>query len=87
MSKDVIELAGVVKECFPNNNFRIECDNGHVLNAYLSGKMRKFFIKVLPGDRVMVEITPYDLTLGRITKRVSDTAAGGATGNKQQGSK
>ncbi len=67
--KDTIEIAGVVKECFPNTTFRVECDNGHEVLAYLAGKMRRFYIRVLPGDRVTVEITPYDLTKGRIIKR------------------
>ena len=72
MSKDTIELTGVVKECFPNTTFRILCENGHELTAYLAGKMRRFYIKVLPGDRVAVEISPYDLTKGRITKRLKE---------------
>ena len=71
MSKDAIEMEGVVKECFPNTTFRVECDNGHELLAYLAGKLRRYFIRVLPGDRVTVEISPYDLTKGRITKRES----------------
>ena len=70
MSKDdCIELNGVVKECFPNTTFRVECENGHELLAYLAGKMRKFYIRVLPGDHVRVQITPYDLTRGRIIRR------------------
>ena len=66
---DCIELNGVVKECFPNTTFRVECENGHELLAYLAGKMRKFYIRVLPGDHVRVQITPYDLTRGRIIRR------------------
>lgn len=66
---DYIELNGVVKECFPNTTFRVECENGHELLAYLAGKMRKFYIRVLPGDHVRVQITPYDLTRGRIIRR------------------
>ena len=71
MGKDAIELNGVVKECFPNA-FKVVCDNGHELVAYLAGKMRKYYIKVLPGDKVIVEISPYDLTKGRIVKRVME---------------
>ncbi|RMD85080.1 MAG: translation initiation factor IF-1 [Candidatus Dadabacteria bacterium] len=77
MAKDTIEMEGVVKECFPNTTFRVKCDNGHELLAYLAGKMRRFYIKVLPGDRVVVEISPYDLTKGRITKRLSQVGKGG----------
>lgn len=69
MAKDAIELTGVVKECFPNA-FRVVCDNGHELIAYLAGKMRKYYIRVLPGDKVIVEISPYDLSKGRIVKRI-----------------
>lgn len=72
MGKDAIEMMGVVKECFPNTTFRIECDNGHELIAYLAGKMRRYYIKVLPGDQVLVEISPYDLSKGRIVKRLKD---------------
>lgn len=70
--KDTIQLNGVVKECFPNTTFRVLCDNGHELLAYLAGKMRRFYIRVLPGDKVIVEISPYDLTKGRIIKRVME---------------
>jgi translation initiation factor IF-1 len=72
MGKDAIEMMGVVKECFPNTTFKIECDNGHELIAYLAGKMRRYYIKVLPGDQVLVEISPYDLSKGRIVKRLKD---------------
>jgi translation initiation factor IF-1 len=65
---DQIELDGVVKECFPNTTFRVECQNGHELLAYLAGKMRRHYIRVLPGDHVRVQISPYDLTKGRIIK-------------------
>ena len=76
MGKDAIEMNGVIKECFPNTTFKVVCDNGHELLAYLAGKMRRFYIRVLPGDRVVVEISPYDLTKGRITRRVSDNPRG-----------
>lgn len=71
-SKDAIELYGVVKECFPNTTFKIECDNGHMITAYIAGKMRRHYIRVLPGDRVIVAISPYDLTQGRIVKRLKE---------------
>lgn len=75
-SKDAIEMNGVIVECFPNTTFKVKCDNGHELLAYLAGKMRRFYIKVLPGDRVIVEISPYDLGRGRIVKRVLDGGGG-----------
>lgn len=82
MAGDTIEMTGVVKECFPNTTFRVLCDNGHELTAYLAGKIRRFYIKVLPGDRVIVEISPYDLTKGRITKRLkaNEVPGSGMTG-------
>lgn len=76
MGKDAIEMNGVIKECFPNTTFRVVCDNGHEVLAYLAGKMRRFFIRVLPGDRVTLEISPYDLTKGRITRRVAEVKSG-----------
>ena len=72
MAKDAIEFEGVIKESLPNAMFRVELDNGHVVLAHISGKIRKNFIKILPGDRVKVELTPYDLTRGRITFRVQE---------------
>jgi translation initiation factor IF-1 len=83
MGKDTIEMNGVIKECFPNTTFRVECDNGHEILAYLAGKMRRFYIRVLPGDRVTVEISPYDLTKGRIVKRVTGSPAAGPTPEQQ----
>lgn len=70
MSKDVIEFDGVITESLPNAMFRVELENGHVVLAHISGKIRKNFIKILPGDKVKVELTPYDLTRGRITYRL-----------------
>ena len=70
MPKDVIEFEGVIKESLPNAMFRVELENGHLVLAHISGKIRKNFIKILPGDRVKVELTPYDLNRGRITFRV-----------------
>ena len=69
MAKDAIEMEGTVTEVLPNANFRVELENGHLILAYLSGKMRKFYIRVLEGDRVKVEMSPYDLTRGRVTYR------------------
>jgi translation initiation factor IF-1 len=69
MAKDGIEMHGVIRECYPNTTFLVRCDNGHELLAYLAGKMRRNYIRVLPGDHVLVEISPYDLSRGRITRR------------------
>ena len=69
-TKEVIELEGTVLESLPNAMFRVELENGHVILAHISGKMRKHYIKILPGDAVKVEMTPYDLTKGRITFRL-----------------
>lgn len=70
MSKeDQIEMEGKVIETLPNTTFRVQLDNGHVIIAHISGKMRKHYIRILTGDRVKVEMTPYDLTKGRITFR------------------
>ena len=66
---DIIEAMGVVLELLPSATFKVELDNGHVMTAHLSGKMRMNFIKILVGDKVSVEISPYDLTKGRITYR------------------
>jgi translation initiation factor IF-1 len=67
--KDVIEAEGRVVELLPNTMFRVALRNGHTLLAHISGKMRLHFIRILPGDKVMVEMSPYDLTKGRITFR------------------
>lgn len=67
--EDVIEVDGVVKEPLPNAMFRVELDNGHVVLAHISGKMRMNFIRILPGDKVKLEVSPYDLTRGRIIFR------------------
>lgn len=70
MSKDdVIELQGVVLESLPNAMFQVELENGHKLLAHISGKLRMNFIRILPGDKVTVELSPYDLSRGRITWR------------------
>ena len=70
MSKqDVIEVEGTILESLPNDMFQVKLQNGHVILAHISGKIRMNFIKMLPGDRVTVELTPYDLNRGRITYR------------------
>ncbi len=70
MSKeDVIEVEGTVVEALPNTNFKVELENGHQILAHISGKLRMNYIKILPGDKVKVELSPYDLTRGRITWR------------------
>ncbi|MDH4232084.1 MAG: translation initiation factor IF-1 [Nitrospirota bacterium] len=67
--EDNIEVQGTIVETLPNAMFRVELENGQVILAYVSGKMRMHFIKILPGDKVTVELSPYDLTKGRITYR------------------
>ncbi len=70
MSKeDQIEMEGTVIDALPNTMFRVQLDNGHIVLAHISGKMRKNYIRILTGDKVKVEMTPYDLTKGRITYR------------------
>ena len=64
-----IEQDGVIKESLSNAMFRVELENGHIVTAHISGKMRMYYIKILPGDRVRLEMSPYDLTKGRITYR------------------
>ena len=68
--KEVIKLVGKVVEALPNTQFRVELENGHIIIAHMSGKMRKNFIRLVPGDTVDVELTPYDLTKGRISFRL-----------------
>ena len=65
--EDVIEMDGIVTETLPNTMFRVELENGHVVTAHISGRMRKHYIRILTGDKVKVELTPYDLSKGRIT--------------------
>ncbi len=69
-NKDVIEVEGTVSEALPNAMFKVELQNGHSVLAHISGKMRMNFIRVVPGDKVLVELSPYDLKRGRITRRV-----------------
>lgn len=68
--EDAIEVEAVVSETLPNAMFRVEMENGHTVLAHISGKMRKHFIRILPGDRVLVELSPYDLERGRIVYRL-----------------
>ena len=68
--KEVIKLTGKVVESLPNTQFRVELENGHKIIAHMSGRMRKNFIRLVPGDRVEVELTPYDLSKGRISFRL-----------------
>lgn len=68
-TKEVIELEGTVVETLPNALFRVELENGHIVLAHISGKMRMNYIRIIPGDRVSLEMTPYDLSKGRITYR------------------
>lgn len=67
--EDVIRLDGVVKETLPNAMFRVEIEGGHIILAHVSGKMRMHYIRILPGDKVAMELSPYDLTRGRIVLR------------------
>ncbi len=70
MSKDIIEFEGTILESLPNAMFRVKLENEHEILAHISGKIRKNFIRILPGDKVKVEMTPYDLSKGRITYRL-----------------
>ena len=68
--EELIEAEGTIKETLPNAMFKVELSNGHMVLAHVSGKMRKHFIRIIPGDKVKLELSPYDLTRGRITYRV-----------------
>ncbi|MEI8389134.1 MAG: translation initiation factor IF-1 [bacterium] len=70
MSKETIEFEGTIIESLPNAMFKVKLENDHMVLAHISGKIRKNFIRILPGDKVKVELTPYDLTRGRITYRL-----------------
>lgn len=72
VQKEVIKLTGKVLEALPNAQFKLELENGHTIIGHISGKMRKHYIRLVPGDNVEVELTPYDLTKGRITFRLKD---------------
>ena len=67
--EEAITMEGTVVETLPNTTFRVELENGHIITAHISGKMRMYYIKILPGDRVKVAMSPYDLSQGRITYR------------------
>ena len=70
MSKEIVKLEGEIVELLPSTMFRVKLENGHVILAHISGKMRIHFIKLMPGDTVELEMSPYDLTKGRITRRL-----------------
>lgn len=72
VDKEVIKLVGTVVENLPGAKFRVELENGHTIIGHISGKMRKHYIRLVPGDKVEVELTPYDLTQGRISFRLKD---------------
>jgi translation initiation factor IF-1 len=81
--EEMIEMEGVVNEVMPDTRFRVSLDNGHNVIAYVSGKMRKHRIRILAGDKVSIELTPYDLTKGRITFRHKDERAPTGTPNRR----
>ncbi|MDD3607401.1 MAG: translation initiation factor IF-1 [Candidatus Moranbacteria bacterium] len=70
MTKEIVKLKGRILELLPNATFKVELENGHIVLAHISGKMRIHFIKLMPGDKVEIEMSPYDLTKGRITQRL-----------------
>lgn len=70
--EEAIEMEGTVVEALPNTTFKVELENGHLVNAHISGKMRKHYIRILTGDKVTVQLTPYDLSKGRIIFRNKD---------------
>ena len=74
--EDQIEMEGEVVDTLPNTTFRVQLENGHIVTAHISGKMRKNYIRILTGDKVRVELTPYDLSKGRITYRAGDRGRG-----------
>ena len=76
--EDQLEMEGTVIDTLPNTMFRVELENGHVVIAHISGKMRKNYIRILKGDKVTVQLTPYDLTKGRISFRSRDSKGGGS---------
>lgn len=83
--EEAIEMEGIVIESLPNTNFKVKLDNNHVVNAHISGKMRKNYIRILLGDRVTLQLTPYDLTKGRIIFRNKDgkSSASSDTNNNE----
>jgi translation initiation factor IF-1 len=82
--EDQIEMEGTVLDTLPNTMFRVQLDNGHVVIAHISGKMRKNYIRILKGDKVTVQLTPYDLTKGRITFRSRDGKSSAPSSDSKQ---
>ena len=82
--EDQIEMEGTVVDTLPNTMFRVQLENGHVVIAHISGKMRKNYIRILKGDKVTVQLTPYDLTKGRITFRSRDGKSASSNGDNKQ---
>jgi translation initiation factor IF-1 len=82
--EDQIEMEGVVIDTLPNTMFRVELENGHIVLAHISGKMRKNYIRILKGDKVTVEMTPYDLSKGRITFRHKEERGGSSSASSGQ---
>ncbi len=80
-SQQKVEVEGTVTEALPNTQFRVELDNGHEVLAYISGRMRKYYIRILLGDRVRVELSPFDLTRGRIVYRFKQGRSSEPTGS------
>jgi translation initiation factor IF-1 len=68
--KEILKMEGVIEESLPNTTFKVKLENGHEVLAHISGRMRVNYIRLLPGDKVLLEMSPYDLTKGRITKRI-----------------
>ncbi len=81
--EEAIEMEGIVIESLPNTTFKVELENGHVVNAHISGRMRKNYIKILTGDKVTVQLTPYDLTKGRIVYREKNPKKGAISKNRE----
>jgi len=84
--EDQIEMDGTVIDTLPNTMFRVQLENGHIVIAHISGKMRKNYIRILKGDKVTVQLTPYDLTKGRITFRSRDGSSGSASSSSSSSS-
>jgi translation initiation factor IF-1 len=82
--EELIEMNGIVNEVLPDSRYRVTLDNGHTLIAYSAGKMRKHHIRILAGDRISLELSPYDLTKGRITFRHLERSGGGGGGGQGQ---
>ncbi len=80
--KEVIKMQGTVVEALPNTQFKVELENNHSIIAHISGKMRKHYIRLVPGDKVEVEMTPYDLTKGRISFRLRDERTATTNGRR-----